>query len=103
MVADSLTIKCPGFLEQLKGEGARTGDSTIVWRRLIGWVDEHVFQSAKTEGWFEAIPFFARSTLWDDRIVAYWAACDRRWSRRRPAECPDFDQWRREALSYVER
>ena len=77
MVAELLRGECPGFLEHLKAEGARLEDPTTVWRRLIAWVDDHVFGSAKAEGWFEAITFFARSSLHADRTVAYWAACDR--------------------------
>ena len=101
-VAELLSCRCPGFLDQLKGEGLRLEDPTTVWRRLIAWVDDRVFGSAKAEGWFEAITFFARSSLQADRTVAYWAACDRKWSRRRPADVPDFDAWRRDAESYTE-
>ncbi|MCL4500222.1 MAG: hypothetical protein M1335_08350 [Chloroflexi bacterium] len=101
-VAELLGDKCPGFLDQLTGEGARLGDATTVWRRLIAWVDDRVFGSAKAEGWFEAVTLFARSSLHAERTVAYWAACDREWSRRRPSDCPGFDEWRRAAETYTE-
>ena len=50
-----------------------------------------------------AITFFARGGLSGERTVSYWAACDRAWSRRRPEEYPDFEDWRCAATSYVER
>jgi hypothetical protein len=102
-VAELLGDRCPGFLEQLSAEGARLEDATTVWRRLIAWVDDRMFGFAKTEGWFEAITLFARNSLYAERTVAYWAACDRKWSRRRPTDCPDFDEWRRAAEVYTER
>jgi hypothetical protein len=102
-VAELLREKCPGFLEQLSAEGAPLEDATTVWRRLIAWIDDHIFGYAKTEGWFEAITLYARSSLQGERTVAYWAACDLAWSRRRPTDHPPFDQWRRAAEIYTER
>jgi hypothetical protein len=102
-VAELLREKCPGFLEQLSAEGAPLEDATTVWRRLIAWIDDHIFGYAKTEGWFEAITLYARSSLQGERTVAYWAACDLAWSRRRPTDHPPFDQWRRAAETYTER
>jgi hypothetical protein len=101
-VADLLEERCPGFLDHLSGEGVCLGDANTVWRRLIAWVDDRVFGSAKTEGWFEAVTFFARNSLHAERTVAYWAACDREWSRRRPTVLPDLDEWRRSAEAYTE-
>jgi hypothetical protein len=102
-VAELLRERCPGFLEQLRAEGARLEDATTVWRRLIAWIDDHIFGFAKAEGWFEAITLFARSSLHAERTVSYWAACDLAWSRRRPADYPAFDEWRRAAEVYTER
>jgi hypothetical protein len=102
-VSELLHDRCPGFLEQLSSEGICLDDSTTVWRRLIAWVDDRIFGFAKAEGWFEAITLFARSSLPAERTVSYWAACDRLWSRRRPAAYPAFDEWRRAAEVYTER
>jgi hypothetical protein len=102
-VAKLLGDRCPGFLEELRAEGACLEDATTVWRRLIAWVDDRIFGFAKAEGWFEAITLFARSSLYAERTVSYWAACDRAWSRRRPADYPAFDDWRRAAEVYTER
>jgi hypothetical protein len=102
-VAELLHDRCPGFLERLKTDGVSLEDSTTVWRRLIAWVDDRIFGFAKAEGWFEAITLFARSSLPAERTVSYWAACDRLWSRRRPAAYPAFDEWRRAAKVYTER
>ena len=103
MVAELLGRRCPGFLEHLSAEGVRLDDPTTVWRRLLAWVADRMFRTAKAEGWLEAVTFYARRSLAADRIVAYWAACDRRWSRRRPDHCPDFEEWRRAAQLYTER
>lgn len=103
MVAECIDDRCPGLLEHLRGEGAPLSDAAVVWRRLIAWMDDRVFGAAKKEGWFQAITFFARRSLQAERTVAYWAACDRTWSRHRPVAHPDFDAWRRAVQSYVER
>jgi hypothetical protein len=102
-VAEFVSDRCPGFLEQLRADGDCLEDATTVWRRLIAWVDDRIFGFAKAEGWFEAITLFARSSLQAERTVSYWAACDRAWSRRRPANYPGFDEWRQAAEAYTER
>ena len=102
-VAELLRDRCPGFLENLSAEGACLEDATTVWRRLIAWIDDHIFGFAKAEGWFEAITLFARSSLQAERTVSYWAACDLAWSRRRPAHYPALEDWRRAAEVYTER
>ena len=102
IVARRLVERCPGFIETAERERIHN-DSSAVWRRLLDWIDDHDFASAKDEGWFDAITSFARSGLTGERTVAYWAACDLAWSRRRPADYTDFEDWRRAAASYVER
>ena len=102
-VAELLRERCPGFMEELNADGVCLDDATTVWRRLIAWIDRHIFGFAKAGGWFEAITLFARSSLHAERTVSYWAACDLAWSRRRPADYPAFDEWRRAAEVYTER
>jgi hypothetical protein len=103
IVAARIVERYPGFLEMMERKRVQRGDSTAVWQSLIGWIDKHEFAVPKREGWFGAITFFARSGLLGERTVSYWAACDRAWSRRRPDEYPDFEDWRRAAASYAER
>jgi hypothetical protein len=102
MVVDRLTEHCPGFLETLARDHIDPANGPDVWLRLLTWIEDHQFAAAKAEGWFDAITLFARSGLRADRTVSYWAACDQIWSRRRPAEYPDFEDWRRAARAHAE-
>lgn len=98
-VAGRLAERCPGILDSLP---TPSGDGTQVWLHLIGWIEDHVFGAAKSEGWLEAVRFFARSSLRAERTAEYRAHCELRWSRHRPARYPDFEEWRRAADRYTE-
>lgn len=102
IVVDRLTERCSGFLEELRRDHVDTANGSEVWLRLLSWIENHQFASAKTEGWFDAIPFFARIGLRGERTVSYWAACDHAWLRHRPSEYPDFEDWRRAAGAHAE-
>jgi hypothetical protein len=93
--------RCPGFLEL----NAREKDSRAasqVWQRLMLWIADHYFHDAKTEGWFDAILARARSHPRMIRTMEYADHCDEHWSSRMPEPYPSFENWRREADSYIE-
>ena len=100
-VVRELERRCPGFLEL----NARQKDSRAVsqvWQRLMLWIADHFFQDAKAEGWFNAILAQARSHPRMIRTMEYADHCDEHWSSKMPEPYPAFENWRREADSYVE-
>jgi hypothetical protein len=97
-VAERIRERCPGFLEETR---PADGDIDRLWLQLLDWIEARSFGFAKSEGWFEAITFFARSHLRAERTVDYWAHCAREWSRRRPEKYPDFADWRQAADAYT--
>ena len=100
-VVRELERRCPGFLEL----NARQKDSRAAsqdWQRLMLWIGDHYFQDAKTEGWFDAILVQVGSHPRAIRTMEYADHYDEVWSSEMPSPYPAFEDWRREADSYVD-
>ena len=100
-VLSEVKRRCPGFLEL----DARQGGSRVaspVWQRLMFWIADHLFQDAKTEGWFDAILVQVRSHPRAIRTMEYADHCDEVWGSQMPEPYPSFESWRQRADSYVE-
>jgi hypothetical protein len=68
----------------------------------MDWIADHYFQDAKTEGWFDAILIQAGSHPRAIRTMEYADHCDDVWGLEMPHPYPTFEEWRRDADSYVE-
>ena len=102
-VVRELDRRCPGYLES--GLKARSGQSECglqEWQHMMLWITEHFFQDAKTEGWFEAILIQVRSHPRAIRTVEYAERCSEIWGTQLRCPYPAFEDWRRDADSYVE-
>lgn len=93
-VARELQRRCPGFLEA--HPDARD------WQQLMSWIVDQNFEDAKSEGWFEAVLLFAHRHPRAIRTMEYADHCDEVWGSQLPDPYPTFEQWRRNADSYVE-
>jgi hypothetical protein len=102
-VAREIGICCPGFLASNSDtrvhDLARTAHD---WHSLMSWIADHYFQDAKTEGWFDTILIQARSHPRAIRTMEYADHCDEVWSSAMPEPYPSFEDWRRDADSYVD-
>ena len=102
-VASELGRRCPGFLE---ADGSTREEASVRtsrhWQGLMDWIADHYFQDAKTEGWFDAILIQAGSHPRAIRTMEYADHCDEVWSSEIPNPYPSFEEWRRDADSYVE-
>ena len=101
-VAQELALRCPGFLKS--NEEARKSDRADFpqdWHRLMLWIADRFFQSAKKEGWMDAILLAARSHPRAIRTMEYWDCCDQTWASNLPDPYPSFQSWRRQADAYV--
>jgi len=102
-VAGELERCCPGFWEVHKK--ARRRDSASVpqaWQQLMLWIGDHFFSEATKEGWFDAILIQAGSHPRAVRTREYADRCDELWSAALPVPYPTYEDWRRDADSYVE-
>ena len=66
------------------------------------WVGDHFFQDAKAEGWFDAILIQVRSHPRAIRTMEFADHCDELWGDKLPSPYPLFEDWRREADSFVD-
>jgi hypothetical protein len=66
----------------------------FLWLRLIAWIDDQIFAFVKTEGWSDALSFYAARDPRMDKVFAYWQECDVIWKHERPAVLPGFEDWR---------
>ncbi|MGB8769893.1 MAG: hypothetical protein WCC92_09775 [Candidatus Korobacteraceae bacterium] len=103
-VVRELEQRCPGYLEAgHKTRTQRSGDGEEHWQRLMLWAGDRFFQDAKSEGWFEAILVRVREHPRAIRTMEFSDYCSEIWSSDLPRPYPSFEQWRRDAASYVER
>jgi hypothetical protein len=102
-VVHELERRCPGYLDaELKAPAQEASAATQEWQRLMLWVADHYFQDAQTEGWFEAVIIQVRSHPRAIRTMEYADHCDEIWDSELPSPYPSFEDWRRDADSYVE-
>ena len=99
----SLNPDAPGsWTPTSKREQQDSRSASRDWQRLMLWIADHFFQDAKTEGWFDAILVQVRSHPRAIRTMEYADHCDEVWSSEMPSPYPAFEDWRREADSYVD-
>ena len=103
-VVRELERRCPGYLDA-RLKACSTGASRAAaqdWQRLMLWVADHFFQDAKAEGWFDAVLIQVRSHPRAIRTMEYADHCDEVWISELPSPYPSFEDWRRDADSYVD-
>jgi hypothetical protein len=66
------------------------------------WVADHFFQDAETEGWFDAILVQVRSHPRAIRAMEFSDRCSELWGSAMPNPYPSFEDWRKEADSYID-
>jgi len=102
-VVRGLERRCPGFLDgniKARKQDSRSGSQE--WQRLMLYIGDHFFEDAQTEAWFEAVLIQVRSHPRAIRTMEYADHCDELWSSAMPEPYPSFEDWRRDADSYVD-
>ncbi len=102
-VAHEMERQCPGYLDTRRTtrEKAPRG-SARDWEHLMLWVGDHIFRDAQQEGWFDAILVQVRSHPRAIRTMEFADHCDDVWESEPPKPYPLFEEWRRDADSYVD-
>ena len=102
-VASKLESRCPGFLDaNIKAREQDSKSASRDGQRLMLWIADHFFQDSQTEGWFDAILVQVRRHPRAIRTMEYADHCDEVWSSTLPGPYPSFEDWRRDADSYVD-
>jgi hypothetical protein len=101
-VTQELNCRCPGFLEEDLTAVQDPQGGSAARLRLMTWIGNHFFQDAKNEGWFDAVLIQKRIHPRSIRIIEFSDHCDEIWDSELPSPYPSFENWRKEADSYVD-
>jgi hypothetical protein len=95
-----LDDRCPGFLEEEGRAAERPTSKRPLHLCLEDWIENEVFGSTKTEGWFNAVAYYAIRDLRYQKAEGCWSECVKEWKRVKPIRYPSFDEWKRIAAQY---
>ncbi len=92
-LAQILTDRCPGFLRAEQELTPKAAGARPLPLRLEDWIDEHVFDVPKKEGWFNAITYYAVRDPRYQRAEVCWSECVEKWKRAKPIRYPSLEEW----------
>ncbi len=95
IVRSELQSRCPEFLED---QGWDKKDSLPVWKNLEEWVTAHRFGTARAEGWFDAMMYYAYKDLRTEQAWTTWERTKADWRQAAPVRWPTLEQWTSEVL-----
>jgi hypothetical protein len=93
---EAIDQRCPGFLES-RSEAA---DLDSLWLDLSAWIDEHVFTTARTGGWIEALHYYSGRDPRSEQIWRHWERTKAAWREQKPLRYPTADEWHQDALKH---
>jgi hypothetical protein len=93
-LVETLNARCPGFLETVGALSAKAAKTRPLHLRLEDWIDEHVFELAKKEGWSNAITYYAVRDPRYQRAEVCWSECVEKWKKVKPERYPTFGEWK---------
>ena len=96
IVRSALQSRCPGFLESQSREQK---DNLPVWKSLEEWVTAHQFATARAEGWFDALMYYAYKDLRTEQAWTTWERTKADWRQTAPVRWPTLEQWTSEVLA----
>src|SRR5260370_15966032 len=94
IVRSGLQSRCPGFLEC---QGRKQRDNLHLWNSLEEWVTDHFFAKARTEGWFDALMYYASRDLRTEQAWTSWERTKAVLRGSPPRKWPTLD----ESTAYV--
>jgi len=93
-LAKILNDRCPGFLQTEKELTPTAAKNRPLPLRLGDWIDEHVFDFAKKEDWFNAVTYYAIRDPRYQRAEVCWSECVEKWRKAKPLRYPSFEEWK---------
>ena len=92
----TLQDRCPGFLECQSRE--RKGNLPL-WKSLEEWITDHFFAKARTEGWFDALMYYAYKDLRTEQAWTSWKRTKALWCDSPPPKWPTLEEWTVDVLA----
>lgn len=86
---DDLRKRCPGFIES---EPTWSTPEAVDFH-LSEWIHNYEFESAKRQGWLDALTFYGVRHPLSECALAYWEHCENQWLNMRPDRFPSFEEW----------
>lgn len=96
IVRSSLHSRCPGFLEYL---GGQRSEKFPFWKFLEEWVTQHYFAKARTEGFLDAVIYYAYKDLRTEQAWTAWVRTNSIWRNNPPQQWPTYTEWTEDILS----
>ena len=96
IVRSGLQSRCPGFLEC---QGRKQRDNLHLWNSLEEWVTDHFFAKARTEGWFDALMYYAYRDLRTEQAWTSWERTKAVWRDSPPRKWPTLEEWTADVLA----
>ena len=94
IVVSALERFCPGFLDEDSLERKqRPRQQGFLWHSLEEWIAARKFADAKTQGWFDAVMYYAYKDLRTEKAWALWERTKDAWSRQPPSIWPTLEEW----------
>ncbi len=94
IVVSAIESCCPGFLhEDSRERKQHPRQQHFLWHSLEEWIAARKFADAKTQGWFEAVMYYAYKDLRTEKAWALWERTKDAWSRRPPSIWPTLEEW----------
>lgn len=98
-VEATLEEVCPDFY-RVTAAAWNEGDATV-WRSMMDWVESHQFGAAKSEGWFEAVLFYAHSDPRTEQTWRHWDQTTESWQNSAPTRLPELADWQRQIAAEI--
>lgn len=100
IVRAALGTRCPGFLDdELRQRAERPRERRFLWHSLEEWIAAHQFGDTKTQGWFDAVMYYAYKDLRTEKAWSLWARTKDAWNRNRPSRWPTFEEWTAQVIA----
>ena len=96
IVRSTLHSRCPGFLEY---QCRQRSETFPFWKSLEEWVTEHYFAKARTEGFFDAVIYYAYKDLRTEQAWTAWERTNSIWRNSPPQQWPTYKEWTADILS----
>jgi hypothetical protein len=100
IVRVALGARCPGFLDdEVPRRQGHLHDQSFLWHSLEEWIVAHQFAEAKSQGWFDALMFYAYKDLRTEQAWSLWERTKEAWNRQRPSRWPSFEEWTAQVIA----
>jgi hypothetical protein len=100
IVVAALGARCPGFIHHENRNGLEQPlEQSFLWHSLEQWIAIHHFAEARSDGWFDAMMYYAYKDIRTEQAWSLWERSKDAWSRNRPSRWPTLEEWTAQVLA----